>query len=126
MNGRHWQIGRILGIPIKVHVSWFLIFGFVTWSLATGYLPESIPGLSVPRYWMMGGVASLLLFGSVLLHELGHSFVALRYRIPIRQMTLFVFGGIAQMQREPPGARAVLLIAVGVPIVILALGVMLL
>ena len=45
MNGRDWQIGRILGIPIKVHVSWFLIFGFVTWSLATGYLPESIPGL---------------------------------------------------------------------------------
>jgi len=122
MNGRDWQIGRILGIPIKVHVSWFLIFGFVTWSLATGYLPESIPGLSVPRYWMMGGVASLLLFGSVLLHELGHSFVALRYRIPIRQITLFVFGGIAQMHREPPGPRAEFLIAIGGPIVSFALG----
>lgn len=121
MNGRDWQIGRILGIPIKVHVSWFLIFGFVTWSLATGYLPESIPGLSVPRYWMMGGVASLLLFGSVLLHELGHSFVALRYRIPIRQITLFVFGGIAQMNREPPGPRAEFLIAIGGPIVSFAL-----
>src|SRR5688572_28370134 len=121
MNGRDWQIGRILGIPIKVHVSWFLIFGFVTRSLATGYLPESIPGLSVPRYWMMGGVASLLLFGSVLLHELGHSFVALRYRIPIRQITLFVFGGIAQMHREPPGPRAEFLIAIGGPIVSFAL-----
>src|SRR5207249_10726541 len=122
MNGRDWQLGRILGIPIKVHVSWFLIFGFVTWSLATGYLPESIPGLSVPRYWMMGGVASLLLFASVLLHELGHSFVALRYRIPIRQITLFVFGGIAQMHREPPGPRAEFLIAIGGPIVSFALG----
>ena len=122
MNGRDWQIGRILGIPIKVHVSWFLIFGFVTWSLATGYLPESIPGLSVPRYWMMGGVASLLLFASVLLHELGHSFVALRYRIPIRQITLFIFGGIAQMHREPPGPRAKFLIAIGGPIVSFALG----
>ncbi|MEW6543406.1 MAG: site-2 protease family protein [Nitrospirota bacterium] len=122
MNGPHWQIGRIFGIPIKVHVSWFLVFGFVTWSLATGYLPDMLPGLSSARYWSMGGTAALLLFGSVLLHELGHSYVALHYRIPIQQITLFVFGGVAQMNREPPGPRAEFLIAIAGPIVSFLLG----
>lgn len=122
MNGLHWQIGRILGIPIKIHVSWFAVFGFVTWGLATGYLPDMLPGLPSPRYWLMGGVATLLLFGSVLLHELGHSLVAQRYRIPIGQITLFIFGGVAQMHREPPGPRAEFLIAIAGPIVSFLLG----
>lgn len=122
MQGPDWQIGRIFGIPIKVHASWFLVFAFVTWSLATGYLPGALPGLSAARYWGMGGVAALLLFGSVLLHELGHSVVALRYRIPIGQITLFIFGGMAQMHREPPGPRAEFLIAIAGPAVSFTLG----
>jgi Zn-dependent protease/CBS domain-containing protein len=122
MNGRHWQIGRILGIPITIHVSWFVVFAFVTWSLATGYLPDMLPGLSSPRYWLMAGVATLLLFVSVLLHELGHSLVARRYQIPIGQITLFVFGGVAQMHREPPGPRAEFLIAIAGPIVSFLIG----
>lgn len=117
MQGPDWQIGRILGIPIRVHASWFFIFFFVTWSLATGYLPDMLPGLSQPRYWAMGGVAALLLFASVLLHELGHSVVALQYRIPIGQITLFIFGGVAQMRKEPPHPRAEFLIAIAGPIV---------
>ncbi len=119
---RDWQIARILGIPIKVHASWFLVFAFLTWSLASGYFPQELPGLSKVRYWGMGGVAALLLFLSVLLHELGHSYVALKYRIPIGQITLFFFGGMAQMSREPPGPRAEFLIAIAGPIVSLALG----
>src|SRR5215467_15494479 len=83
----NWRIGRALGIPIRVHASWFLVFLFVTWSLATGYLPDALPGLSDLRYWGMGAVAAVLLFVSVLLHELGHSYVAQRYRIPIGQIT---------------------------------------
>src|SRR5919204_2137166 len=122
MRLQNWQIGRLLGIPIKVHVSWFIIFGFVTWSLATGYLPDALPGQPSPRYWIMAGVATLLLFASVLLHELGHSYVALRYRIPIGQITLFIFGGVAQMRREPPGPRAEFLIAIAGPIVSFVLG----
>ena len=78
MQWSSWEIGRVLGIPIRVHGSWFLVFLFVTWTLATGYLPESLPGLSASRYWGMGGIAAALLFLSVLLHELGHSYVALR------------------------------------------------
>ncbi|MGH7254812.1 MAG: M50 family metallopeptidase [Nitrospirales bacterium] len=126
MYGRDWQIGRVLGIPIKIHVSWFLVFLLVTWTLATAYLPDLLPGLEPFRYWAMGGVAALLLFVSVLLHELGHSAVALRYRIPIKQITLFIFGGVAEMRREPPGPRAEFLIAIAGPIVSFLLGVALL
>jgi len=104
-----------------VHASWFLVFFFVTWSMATGYLPETLPGLSMPRYWGMGGIATLLLFLSVLVHELGHSYVALRYQIPIKQITLFIFGGMAHMGKEPPSPRAECLIALAGPIVSLIL-----
>ncbi|MBX3236356.1 MAG: site-2 protease family protein [Nitrospiraceae bacterium] len=117
MQGPDWEIGKVFGIPIRVHASWLLVFTFVTWSLATGYLPDMLPGLSQPRYWAMGGVAAILLFASVLLHELGHSYVALQYRIPIGQITLFIFGGVAQMRREPPSPRAEFLIAIAGPVV---------
>jgi Zn-dependent protease len=122
MNAPAWEIGRALGIPIRVHASWFLVFLFVTWSLATGYLPDALPGLSDSRYWGMGAVAAVLLFVSVLLHELGHSYVAQRYRIPIGQITLFLFGGVAQMRAEPPSPKAEFLIAIAGPIVSFALG----
>ena len=118
----NWKIGRALGIPIHVHASWFVVFFFVAWSLATGYLPEALPGLSSARYWSMGGIAALLLFLSVLLHELGHSFVALYYQIPIKQITLFIFGGMAHMGKEPPSPRAEFLIAMAGPLVSLILG----
>ena len=118
----HWKIGRALGIPIYVHASWFVVFFFVASSLATGYLPDMLPGLSIPRYWSMGGIAALLLFLSVLLHELGHSYVALRYQIPIKQITLFIFGGMAHMAKEPPSPRAEFLIAIAGPLVSLILG----
>jgi Zn-dependent protease/CBS domain-containing protein len=122
MNAPAWEIGRALGIPIRVHPSWFLVFFFVTWSLATGYLPDALPGLSDSRYWGMGAVAAILLFVSVLLHELGHSYVAQRYHIPIGQITLFIFGGVAQMRAEPPSPKAEFLIAIAGPVVSFALG----
>nr|BAM45360.1 putative membrane-associated zinc metallopeptidase [uncultured bacterium] len=122
MSLPNWRIGRALGIPIHVHASWFVVFFFVTWSLAVGYLPGTLPDLSAPRYWGMGGVAAILLFLSVLLHELGHSYVALRYHIPIRQITLFIFGGVAHMEKEPPSPRAEFLIAMAGPLVSLILG----
>jgi Zn-dependent protease/predicted transcriptional regulator len=122
LNAPAWEIGRALGIPIRVHPSWFLVFLFVTWSLATGYLPDALPGLSNSRYWGMGAVAAVLLFVSVLLHELGHSYVAQRYRIPIGQITLFLFGGVAQMRAEPPSPKAEFLIAIAGPVVSFVLG----
>ncbi len=122
MQWPSWEIGRALGIPIRVHASWFLVFLLVTWTLATGYLPGSLPGLSPERYWAMGAIAAVLMFLSVLLHELGHSYVALRYRIPIEQITLFIFGGVAHMRKEAPTPRAEFLIAVAGPAVSFTLG----
>ena len=117
-----WQIGYALGIPIRVHASWFVIFFLVTWALATDYLPDSLPGLPPERYWAMGGMAAVLLFLSVLLHELGHSYVALRYRVPIDRITLFIFGGVAHMRKEAPTPLAEFLIAVAGPAVSFVLG----
>lgn len=118
-----WKIGRALGIPIHVHASWFLIFSLVTWVLSTGYLPEGLPGLSPLRYWGMGGITAVLMFLSVLLHELGHSYVALHYRIPIEKITLFIFGGVAHMRTEAPTPKAELFIALAGPVVSFAIGV---
>ncbi|MBD0315939.1 MAG: site-2 protease family protein [Nitrospiraceae bacterium] len=122
MQWPSWQIGRALGIPVRVHASWFVVFLFVTSTLATGYLPDTLPGLSAERYWAMGGIAAVFLFVSVLLHELGHSYVALRYRIPIDQITLFIFGGVAHMRKEAPSPRAEFLIAIAGPFVSFVLG----
>ncbi|MBN1890386.1 MAG: site-2 protease family protein [Thermoflexales bacterium] len=101
------KLGRIWGIPIGLHASWFLIFGLVTWSLAAGYFPGEYPALPSGAYWLLGALTSLLFFGSVLAHELGHSWVALRHQIPVRSVTLFIFGGVAHIGREPrtPGAE---------------------
>ena len=117
-----WEIGRALGIPIRVHASWFVVFLLVTWSLSTGYLPDNLPGLTPERYWAMGGLAAVLLFGSVLLHELGHSYVALYYHIPIEKITLFIFGGVAHMRKEAPTPRAEFLIALAGPAVSFVIG----
>jgi Zn-dependent protease len=116
MFGQSWQIGRIFGIPLRVHISWFLVFVLIAWSLAHYYFPAVLSG-SIWEYWALGIVAALLLFVSVLVHELGHCVVALRYRIPIAQITLFIFGGMAQIRREAPNPKAEFLIAIAGPIV---------
>jgi Zn-dependent protease/predicted transcriptional regulator len=107
---------RIWGIPIGLHASWFLIFALVTWSLATGYFPAEYPNLSIPAQWLLGALTSLLFFGSVLAHELAHSIVALRNGIPVRSITLFIFGGVAQIGEEPPTAGAEFRIAIAGPL----------
>ncbi len=113
-------LGHILGIPIDVDYSWFLIFALVTWTLAVGYYPAEFQGPAL-WYWIMGAVTAVLLFASVLLHELGHSVVAMQYRIPVRRITLFIFGGVAQIGAEPPSPGAEFLIAIAGPLVSLAL-----
>ncbi len=123
MIGQSWQIGRIFGIPLKVHISWFVVFAWISYGLAEKYFPFVLTGTR-GEYWLMGVGAALLLFASVLIHELGHSWVALRYHIPIAQITLFIFGGMAQIRREAPTPRAEFLIAIAGPIVsvLLAIG----
>ena len=117
-----WQVGRIFGIPLRIHISWFLVFALVVWSLARYYFPVVLSQRPPWEYWGLGVVASLLLFASVLVHELGHCLVALRYRIPIAQITLFIFGGMAQIRREAPTPKAEFLIAIAGPIVSVVVG----
>jgi Zn-dependent protease len=95
------RIARILGIPIFLDYTWFIVLGLITWTLAAGYFPAQYPDLPVATYWAKGLVAALLLFASVLVHELGHSIVALRNGIGIVSITLFIFGGVARLREEP-------------------------
>jgi Zn-dependent protease len=94
------RIARVFGIPIYLHSSWFLVFALITFSLASGFATEN-RDWSTGQQWAVGIIASLLFFGSVLFHELSHSVVALHYRIPVNSITLFVFGGVAQITRDP-------------------------
>jgi Zn-dependent protease/CBS domain-containing protein len=114
-------LGRIRGIPIGLDYSWFFVFALLTWMLATGYFPGEFRNWPPMLYWLTGALTAATFFASVLLHELGHSMIALRYRIPVRSITLFVFGGVAQIEGEPPSALSEFFIAVAGPIVSLAL-----
>lgn len=94
------RLGSIRGIEIGFHYNWLLIFFLVAWSLAMSYFPQAYPGWTRLVYWTTGVIASLLLFVSVLLHELAHSFVAQARGLPVRSITLFIFGGVSNIVRE--------------------------
>ncbi len=124
MFNRHGiSLGRILGIPLGVDYSWFLAFILITWTLAVSYYPGEFDNWPVAEYWLVAAATAIMLFVSVLLHELGHSVIAIRYKIPVRRITLFVFGGVAQIGAEPPSARAEFWIALAGPAVSLVLAV---
>jgi Zn-dependent protease len=124
VNRHTIPLGRIRGIPIGLDYSWFLIFALLTWMLATSYFPDEFRNWPPLLYWLTGALTAATFFASVLLHELGHSMIALRYRIPVRSITLFVFGGVAQIEGEPPSARSEFFVAVAGPFVSLALAVL--
>ena len=109
------RIGRIFGISIYLHPSWFLIFALITLSLRTQFTAQH-PSWSPAQHWMLGVITSLLFFGSVIFHELSHSLVAKHYKIPVASITLFVFGGLARIGREPSSARQEFNIAIAGPI----------
>src|SRR3990170_2741226 len=117
----HVQIARVIGIPIYLHFSWLIIFGLIVWTLSTGYFPTQYPDLPASSAWAKGLVASLLFFVSILLHELGHGVVALRHGLRTRSITLFIFGGVAQLEKDPKDGRAELWMAAAGPLVSLAL-----
>lgn len=118
------NIGKILGIPVGLHISWFLIFGLLTWSLAMGFFPQAYPQISTTAHWILGLITSLLFFGSVLAHELGHSIIALREKVPVKGITLFIFGGVAQIGQEPRTPGAEFRIAIAGPIVSFGLAIL--
>jgi Zn-dependent protease len=109
-------LGKVFGIPIGVNYTWFIVFALVTLSLATAYFPSRYPDWAAMGYWSVGLLTSLLFFASVLIHELAHSVVALAWGIPVKSITLFIFGGVASIGREPDRPLAEFLIAIAGPI----------
>ncbi|MFC1873733.1 site-2 protease family protein [Chloroflexota bacterium] len=95
-----FRLGKIAGIDIGIHYSWLLAFIIITWSLAQGFFPQVYPGWSTVTYWVTGILATLLLFVSVLLHELAHSLVARARGMPVSSITLFIFGGVSNLTEE--------------------------
>lgn len=121
MLGRHVTLFRLLGFEVKLDLSWIFLAVLVTWTLAAGYFPSAHPGLGAPAYWSMAVVGAAGLFASIILHELSHSVVARGYGMQISGITLFIFGGVAEMREEPPSARAEFFMAIAGPIASLVL-----
>lgn len=116
MLGKPIDLFRLFGIMIRLDVSWFVVAALISWSLASGFFPTAVPGLAPTVYWAMGIIGALGLFISVLVHEFAHALVAQRKGIAMRGITLFLFGGVAEMDSEPPSARAEFLVAIAGPI----------
>lgn len=114
-------IGRLFGISIDLDYSWFLILALLTRMLAASYYPSEFPGWTEGAYWGIGFATAILLFVSVLVHELAHSLVAQQHGIPVPRITLFLFGGVSQIATEPPSAASEFWIAIAGPITSLAI-----
>ncbi|MEH2167077.1 MAG: site-2 protease family protein [Nostoc sp.] len=119
MNGTI-RVGNLFGIPFYIHPSWFLVLGLVTWSYSSG-LAVQFPQLSAGLALLLGLMTALMLFASVVAHELGHSFVAIRQGIDVKSITLFIFGGLASLEKESKTPGEAFWVAIAGPIVSLIL-----
>jgi Zn-dependent protease/CBS domain-containing protein len=115
------RLFSLMGFEVKADTSWILLAVLITWTLSVGYFPHQHEGLSATTYWLMGGLGALGLFLSIIVHEFSHSLVARRNGMSMRGITLFVFGGVAEMNEEPPSAKVEFLMAVVGPLTSLAL-----
>ena len=107
------KVFSIYGIPVKLHYSWWFVFLLLSWSLSTSFFPEFFPeGYSTTMYWFLGITATILLFVSVLLHELSHSFVAIAEKVNVDSITLFFFGGVSGIEKEEMAPAAEFLMAI--------------
>jgi Zn-dependent protease/CBS domain-containing protein len=118
------RIGKIFGIDIYIHISWVIIIVLLTWSLAVGLFPVLYHGASAITYWILGFIAAVLLFVSVLLHELAHSVVARARGLPVKNITLFIFGGVSNIEKEPGSPGIEFQMAVVGPLTSLLIGVL--
>ncbi|RJP44108.1 MAG: CBS domain-containing protein [Desulfobacteraceae bacterium] len=116
MFGKQLRIFQLMGFEVKIDLSWIIIALLVTWSLSVGYFPQKYLNYSTQTYWLMGLAGAAGLFMSIIAHEMAHSVIARGYGIPIRGITLFLFGGVAEMEEEPKGAKDEFVMAVMGPI----------
>jgi len=125
MFGQRLPLFRLFGFEVRFDLTWLIFVALIVWSLSVGYFPSMYEGYSALTYFSMAIVGAIGLFASIVLHELAHSLVARRFGMEIRGITLFIFGGAAEMADEPPSPRAEALMALAGPAVSLALGVIL-
>lgn len=123
MIGKSFKIFKLLGFQIKIDPSWLILAILVTWSLARGYFPFRYESLPLHTYWIMGAIGTIGLFLSIVLHELGHSIISRRQGIPMKGITLFIFGGVAEMHEEPATARSEFFMAIIGPVISVLLGI---
>ncbi|MGW8187067.1 MAG: site-2 protease family protein [Desulfobacterales bacterium] len=116
MLHRKFKLFQLFGFEVSIDATWIVLAILVAWSLSTGYFPFKYQDLSARQYWVMGVIGALGLFVSIVAHEFCHSLVARRTGMPMKGITLFIFGGVAEMTEEPPSARNEFLIAVVGPI----------
>jgi Zn-dependent protease len=107
----------VRGISIVLDPSWFVVFVLLSWALSVGHFPMLVPDLSAAHYWAAGILSCLGLFVSVILHELGHSLVAIRRGLPVKRIVLFVFGGVSQLEEEPEDPGTEFFMAIVGPVV---------
>jgi Zn-dependent protease/predicted transcriptional regulator len=122
MFGRSFPLFKLAGFQVGVDWSWLIIAVLITWTLSIGVFPFYYPELAPATYWSMGVVAALGLFASIILHELAHAVVARRHGLPIRGITLFVFGGVAEMEGEPDRPGVEFQVAIAGPIASFVIG----
>lgn len=116
MFGKAITLVRLFGFEVKIDLSWLILGLLISWTLAQGLFPANYKGLPTSTYWIMGVAGALGLLVSIVFHELWHSLVARRFGLPMKGITLFVFGGVAEMTEEPPSPRAEFFMAVAGPI----------
>ena len=122
MFTRRFPLFSIFGFRISIDLSWFVLAALIVWSLATDLFPQDVPDQSARTYYIMGMVAALGMFGSIVFHELAHSLVARTYGIRIAGITLFIFGGVAELEDEPPTPKSEFVVAIAGPISSVILG----
>ncbi len=111
MFGRRFNLFKLMGFQVRIDLSWIFIAVLVAWSLSTGFFPSYYHGLEPGTYWVMGIIGAIGLFLSIIVHEFSHSLVARRYGMPMKGITLFIFGGMAEMSDEPTSAKAEFMMA---------------
>jgi len=116
MFERKIRLFRLLGFEVGIDPSWIIIAILIAWSLSTGLFPFQYKNLSTRTYWLMGIIGTLGLFLSVIVHEFSHSLAARKFGLEMKGITLFVFGGVAEMKDEPPSPKAEFIIAIMGPI----------
>lgn len=111
-TSKPFNLGHVFGIPIRAHYSWLPVFPFYTWAIASFYLPREAPGLPSIHYWALGLATTLLLFASVLAHELSHAVMARAEGLGTGSITLYIFGGLATLEGQPANPSSEFKIAV--------------